>query len=791
MPPFAVLRLLFGPRLFVWGAILTLAALVLCFVPLFNLLGFDFAFAIALVIAFAGADVGHGAVAAARRRGLQPEPLDAVGLGVAGALGLVVGPLVLSLLNALRIRNCDLGVGFQFYLLLPVASALVAAPSGALCGLLLPRRGRILAFAVPFASIAWSLLRLYRDPAVFVLDPFGGFFPGPIYDEALRPSTTLLFFRLANLLWMATAVLAVGWLVTLRAALRSGARPLPRARLLAQAALAAPFLAASITVWLFRFELAFHTDHGRLHQVLSRETRSAHFRVRSDPRYDGEPHERALLLEDLEFRYHQLSRTLGVEPAGPTTIYLFPSAEVKKGLVGAGGTLYAKPWAREIYLQADRFPAGHLRHELAHVFAGVFGDPLFGISLDWRLPFPRLASGLIEGVAVAADFGDPRGEATVHQQARAMLEANLAPPLDQVVGAGFSTLSGARAYTLAGSFCHFLLGRHGPEKLRAVYRGAGNFEKVYGQPLAALERDWQKYVRAQPLDQDSEEQAKERFRRPAIFKKVCAREIGARVEEANQRLYREPEAAVELFASVCDDEPQEPTHTLSLAHARFVAGQVEPARAAARKLLEDENLTRTLRARAANLLVLIAYHGGDFGEASQALDRHAELATDEATQRTIFARQRALQDLGARQTLGRVLFGDSPSRGVDGALVMYLLLRFEQAFPDEALGPYLVGRQLAYRDPALAASALDRACPPMGPVPAPVPLTPRFRQECLELLAIAAFEAGNLDRSRAAMEAVKASAKKQAARLRAEDFLERIAFSRSKKVDSGSTRGPS
>ena len=49
---------------------------------------------------------------------------------------------------------------------------------------------------------------------------------------------------------------------------------------------------------------------------------------------------------------------------------------------------------------------------MAHVFAGAFGDPLFGVSLAWRwhgpLPLPTLASGLIEGIAEAADAGAAR-----------------------------------------------------------------------------------------------------------------------------------------------------------------------------------------------------------------------------------------------------------------------------------------------------------------------------------------------------------------------------------------------
>ena len=121
--------------------------------------------------------------------------------------------------------------------------------------------------------------------------------------------------------------------------------------------------------------------------------------------------ELGLLLEDLEFRHDQLARILGVEPKQPITVYQFPSAEAKKELVGAGNTLYAKPWTREIFVQGERFPSARLRHEMAHVFAGEFGDPLFGIALSWRwrgpIPVPVLASGLIEGIAEAADASDP------------------------------------------------------------------------------------------------------------------------------------------------------------------------------------------------------------------------------------------------------------------------------------------------------------------------------------------------------------------------------------------------
>src|SRR3977135_2974417 len=134
-------------------------------------------------------------------------------------------------------------------------------------------------------------------------------------------------------------------------------------------------------------------------------------------------------MEDLEFRYDQLRDTFHVEPHRPITVYQFGSSDQKKALVGAGTTLYAKPWTREIFVQAEPFPSHRLRHEMAHVFAASVGDPLLGVAFSarfgvplfgvafrvrWKgpIPIPRLASGLIEGIAEAADFTDPDGGST-------------------------------------------------------------------------------------------------------------------------------------------------------------------------------------------------------------------------------------------------------------------------------------------------------------------------------------------------------------------------------------------
>jgi hypothetical protein len=768
-----------GRRWVVWVGLLAALTLALDFVPLFDVLGYDFSFVLGLVTAFAAVDLGQGAVA--RWRAARTGPLDALalgrlcGLGALAALATLVLPLGLSLANGARVRNCSVGDGLAFFALLPASTALYAAPAGALAGAFFPRRGRLLAWLLPLASLAWAAQRLYAGPAVFAFDPFGGYFPGPIYDEALRPPARLVHFRLVNLVWIGAAVtLAL-------AAVGRGRRPLRWRR--GPALAAVPLLVLAVALFAMRGALGFAVDRPELLVALDRTLTTEHFVVHyasSSGRTSGDL---ALESEDLEFRYHQLSNTLGATPGGPVTIWEFPNADVKKAYVGAGHTLYAKPWTREIFLQTERFPSTRIRHELAHVFAGAFGDPLMGISFAWHwkgpLPVPTLAMGLVEGLAEAADTSDPDGAATIHQQAAAMIADGRAPPLAAVVGAGFTTQSGARAYTLAGSFCAFLLETRGPERLRALYRSAGSFSDVYRTPLANLEDEWRRFLREQPLSPSDRARASEQFRRPAIFKKVCARDLAARLAEARGLERVAPAAAVRLLEGACADDPREPTFRLELAQARAFAGDRRGALEGLGRLGADADVTQPLHAQAASLAAEIQFHARDFANATAEERRALALATEDGERRLATAKLRALETPLGRATLGRALFGDAlGGAGAEPVLMFHLLGEYARLFPEDRLGPYLVGRQLVGRDPALAKPFLRRACEddasarPGARADAGA-LPPLFHRECRRMLGEVAYRLGDFDGARAALSALAEEADTEAERLRALDLRAR------------------
>ena len=353
---------------------------------------------------------------------------------------------------------------------------------------------------------------------------------------------------------------------------------------------------------------------------------------------------------------------------------------------------------------------------MAHVFAGAFGDPLFGISLAWRrtgfLPLPTLASGLVEGIAEAADASDPDGDATIHEEARAMIEAGLAPPLAAVVGSGFTTLAGrARVHDGRIVLRAFLLATRGSQKLRELYHSAGNFTDVYRVPLADLEREWRDFLSRQPLTTASG-RAPAKTSAARRSSRASARASWPRgwprpaPSSATSR--RAPSPSWNARAATI---PREPTYRLALAEALALAGERERALtmlgAAGGRLRHHGAAARAggVAGRRDQL------RRGRHARATSEQRRAAELASSEAERRLALAKLRALDSESARATLGRALYGDElQSAGADPVLTFYLMGEYARLFPTDMLGPYLIGRQLLQRDPARALPYLARAC---------------------------------------------------------------------------------
>jgi tetratricopeptide (TPR) repeat protein len=762
-----------GGRAVAWGAALALLGGALCFVPLFNLLSYEFSFAVGLVAAFGAAHLAVHLVARARAAAEIATPWRLYGWALAANLGLLlVAPLLLVTLNAARVKVCDYWGGLAFYLLLPVVTVACATAVGVAAGLAVGRRGRATAAAllVVGASLGLALYRFWAAPPIFAYDPFGGYFPGALYDEDVRVEAPLLWARLQHL---AAALALLGAVAALadHHALRLRARHLRAPDRRGALAVFVAALAVATTLHALAPQLGFRHDAATIARELGGRRDTPHFTILYPKVGDAARHI-DLLVEDHEFAYAQLERTLGVRPARITS-YVFASAVQKRRLMGAARVQVAKPWRREIYVQHERYPHTVLRHELAHVFAGELAGAPFHVptrpSFVGTERRPLVNVGLIEGVAEAAAWTGG-GRLTPHQWVRALDSIGKRPPLHQVFGLGFFTHSAASSYTVAGSFCRWLLDTRGVEKLRAVYGRGGDFEGVYGRGLAALEREWLEWVRRVPLSSEDLELARDRFLRPAIFQVPCAHAVAARRREA-ERLFRGGALAesLEQLRQVCRDDPGDPEGPLDLAVALGHAG--DPA--GARRTF-DEVLGRTLpgatRARVTSALADLLMRTGRDEEARATLGALLALPTDDALRRSAVARRRALDDARLGAALRPALVSPEPE-GTDAVLLLLRLREVVAAAPDDGLGPYLLGRQLLLRGrPREALPWLRRA----SALPLP---DERFRREAQRILGHAAHQAGAADLAAATFRALRDEPKTpEALRLEAADMLDRLAF---------------
>ena len=569
-----------------WFTAFGALALILANVPLFNILAFEFCAVLALSISFAGA---HVALTTIRQMKRQPDALT----GSPGQIvtrcfwnallfnfGLLMLPLGIILLNALRIKNCNFSEGFIFFFLLPVISCVYATAAGTFFGFWIQRRwvaslaylGFLLLTCVPV------VINLIFHPPVFAYHATFGYFPGPIYDFVIKITGTLLIARMETLLW---ALLFLGLAVSICEISRDTAlMPQLRWRKL--------FSSLTKRVWLYLLIvclLGFQVYAGALGirptrddiaQKLGGFRETAHFEIFYARELETEIEN---IVEDCEFQYAQLSAYLtpeGAELSRKVRAYIYVSPEQKKRLIGAGSTSVEDPFGHGFHIHAQGFPHPVLKHELAHVF-----------TVPWSPLKVSLKIGLHEGIAVAADWDE--GKLTAHQWAKAMREMEIAPPLSAIMGIGFWGHAGSRSYLLAGSFVRFLVDTYGIEKFKGVFP-TGNFLKHYGKDLQSLETEWIGFLESVPLADEDINYTAYRLKRRSAFEQVCTHEMAALRDTAWQAYYRKDfVTAVETFETMLSDEPDNLSTLRGLMYSAYRMQDYDKALSLANRIVSAED----------------------------------------------------------------------------------------------------------------------------------------------------------------------------------------------------------
>ena len=746
----------------------------LCFVPLFDVLGYEWCLAMAVAASLAGASLGALRVGRERRERTASavtaaeahagRTVVALWWGATRSVWLcLLAPLGAILLNALRVRNCDLGAGIAWFAMLPLCSAACGAAAGVVVGLVRPWRGRAapvaIAVGIVVASVAWGVWRFYAAPPIFGYDPFVGYFAGTLYDEDVAIGRAFGWARLYHFA-VAGAALAIcarqldgTWLALGRA---SAGR--------ARATLAAIVLVAgAILLWHGRARLGFALSADDIAHELGAERRTAHFVLHYSP---NGPYakEIAAYAEDDELHWAQLTALFGKAPAPPIHAFLFDNSGQKRALMGAAHTFIAKPWRREIYLQHDPWPQEVTAHELAHVFAGSYGDPIFGIARRGL----RFNVGLIEGVAVAASWaGNPL---TPHQIVKVLRDAGLvdAGTLGSVMGPRFFGINAAQAYNVAGSFCRFLLDTRGADKLERLYRAAGSdgsWQEIYGVSFDSLRDEWLRVVDGQTVPAVERAVAIERLKRPSVFRRPCAHAQALLKQAARAAATAgDRKKALADWNTVCrDDDSAE--NALDRVEAMIADGQLAPAQAELSRL--RDRVDPVTRAR----LLMLAGDVAVLRGAEPDYDAVAALPLEEPIARLATAKRELAHrpPSEARTQLLQILAAPAGTR--DATLDLLTLQKLADAHPDDALVHYLLGRQLYGRGRfADAAGALARSL--AGTLP-----DGRFIREAVKMRAMALFRLGKRGEAREIFQAISFDPNApEGARLEAKQWVARCDF---------------
>lgn len=662
---------------------MTLTGLLLCGLPLLQVLGYESS-------AVTAAAVSLVAPALWWRQPWRGRPHQLWLRLVAWGLALLLPGLLLLLLNALRVPNCDIPAGLAFYGLLAGGAVAVCALWALLVGSLTRRAlWRWLLYLGIWLAAALSMgLYLALEPPVVAFQPVIGYFAGSIYDEALSVSPQLVLYRLWNLCFVAAALLALEW-----AWCRRQGQAAPWAL---RAGLGVA-VALWLGVWCFRAPLGLELDQEDLEAVLVGEHQTEHFVIRYDPAAWHGLHIEAVG-RDHELRYEALARTLGPH-RGPQKLrsYLYRDREQKGRLLGIRNTLVAKLWLGQMHVLYQGEEDVILTHEMAHLLSAPHGSGPLRLSPGWLGVLPNM--GMVEGLAEALTWS--KGELTLHAWSAAMRRRQLAPDLRLLLGGGFYQAAGGRAYTVVGSFCRYLLERWGPEKLLLAY-GSGDFAQAYGVPLEELVTGWEQFVDALPLSPQEVELAGFYFERGSIFTRRCARSLGALLRQgqlaASQRRFQE---ALACTQAVYEDAPGEPGYAVTLALAWGRAGQPQEGVQVLEQVLAGQELSRAQRAQVLEALGDLQARLGQLEPARASWAQALDLGPPWAARRSLVVKGRVVGQPQGR----RYFFGDEPA-----PLQLYGLARWAQERPQEPLARYLLGRKLwSLRDHEAALPHLEAA----------------------------------------------------------------------------------
>jgi len=739
-------RMLFSPIVLISLAIVFVVSIVLTFFPLIGTLGFEFSALSAVLLSLLSVIISASLMSSEQsRKSSQKGFLEPIGSIFFINILLLLTAFIVGLLSSLIKEDCYIKEGSLFFLLIPTITVFFSTSVGLLFGYFFGRKGIFTGFITILIIALYALWKLYHGVSIFVYNPIFGFFPGPLYDEAIPISLTLIISRVTVLFW--------GILLLLALRIASGFRNnLIR---IWDVLLLVILVIAIITTHLNESEIGISYTRDYITQnILSGSIETENFVIYYAP---GTPEAKniELIAMDHEWRYKQLKEALDLDSTQKIRSYIYPDIKTRKILTGAGETTIANPIHNEIHLIYDSFPHPVLKHELVHVMAGEFGNNVLKLS-------PKI--GLLEGIAVAVDWRGQRF--TPHEWSKVMLEMGIAPKIEDIIGFGFWYSSAEVSYTLMGSFSRYLIDSYGIEKFKSAYK-TGNFS-IYGKNLGELSQEWQEFINTVETPPETKAIAEARFSRPSIFEATCPRKVAELKNQGYESFENDNYFdARNNFSDALAYNNSDPNLINWLAYSHYYEGNFDRALEIANSSTPgskiDKDLLRNLKGNA-------VWQTGNAEEALQIFKNLLNEQLPDSTKRELEIKIETISENSQVEDNIRQFFGTR-----DKVLQLTYLQNAIMSDPLYAPSYYLKGRLLFNK------GEYEKAIPEL--IHAYLLELPSYRltNENLRILGISLFAKGNYDQSIAVFEELMRIEENEAARQYATDFIERAKWIKEQK----------
>lgn len=327
-------------------------------------------------------------------------------------------------------------------------------------------------------------LILFFLPQKRIVSMFFGFLHGPVYDDYISVSYSVIFLQ-----WFQTIILAL----VLGAGFYN-AKKSSYSRVFILVAFALTFL-----VSFFVGQLTPSTGHGlhSLQKALPEVAVGPHYRLHYSKALEvNHKNELELLVRETSFHLEDLLADLQIKQTKPIEIFVYDSSEQKKQLFGGAETDITDIRTPSVHTTLKAYPHPTIRHELVHAVLAAYGFHGLGFH-------PNMA--ITEGIAVA--LAPNWSSWTLNELATSYLSERTRAT-DSRLGRVFSPLFWLEnpqiSYNLSGAFLQYLIETYDTKSTLALYQGS-TFKKAFKKDFQVLKNEWQSKLKS-GVDQNKVEQ---------------------------------------------------------------------------------------------------------------------------------------------------------------------------------------------------------------------------------------------------------------------------------------------